>query len=851
MNSTTRIAWAKPWLYVAAVAAALVAGRAGATEFQFGSPLGEAPITGVLNTTITMGVGVRMESRSDDLVGKSNLDPSVCAPPYQSCQGLFREQTYPAEHLFAAPGMPSLNNDDGNLNYDKGDVFQAPGKVTQDLTLRYNDFGFFGRMLYFHDFVNADFEEYHPNRITRDNVDQVGRVGTTLPVPVLDQLTNIAGELLPGGLNATSFTGRFYGPGGVVRSKRSDHEAREETGGELQLMDAYFFGNVDILEREVTIKVGRMLANWGESTTLQINSVNSANPANANNFMRVGQQVEEVLTPIGMIDVSTTAFANLTVEGYYQLEWQPTVAPAAGSYFSDTDVGSNNSIDHINATFGASAEDPECIGRLLDNPLSGLTATCATIRRERDWKPRTSGQYGIKLDYYAENINSGTNFSFSYQNYHSRLPYVSLFSAYPSCMRREGNARGVDAIDIVSTILNCPNIPELAIGNARDGSSSALQLDTARFVLEYPEDIHLFGLSFNTSYGDYSFQGEVAYRPNKPMQIDTHDLAFASLGTQGAACGLHGVQCEGTSGPLSGLGAGGLGYGPNGGPAVYGSSDAVDANGDVYMIDTFNLIVGHATGAQRYFPNFVVPYRGGTVGENPPCYPEPGSDDEARHGLDGFEHPYYEYNRSSPCYIRGYERFDDYQINFGATRVMGATENWIGADQIVLLYEAGAEWVPGLPAYDELVLQGPGVNYGPTAGADGSGADGSRAACSTINNCSYGPDGLRFNPHQQDRSGYPDSLSWGYRIVGQMTYEQIVTGITLRPTIILSHDVQGTSPGPAGNFVAGRKIVNGLAEFRYHQALTLALGYTWFFGGSVYNTLADRDFAQAFVRYQF
>lgn len=75
--------------------------------------------------------------------------------------------------------------------------------------------------------------------------------------------------------------------------------------------------------------------------------------------------------------------------------------------------------------------------------------------------------------------------------------------------------------------------------------------------------------------------------------------------------------------------------------------------------------------------------------------------------------------------------------------------------------------------------------------------------------------------------------------------------ISLRPTVIWRHDVGGISPRPAGNFVRGRKEIDSILEIRYRASLSLNLGYTWFWGGGAYNTLRDRDFAQAFVKYQF
>ncbi|MBV8062822.1 MAG: DUF1302 family protein, partial [Nevskia sp.] len=112
-------------------------------------------------------------------------------------------------------------------------------------------------------------------------------------------------------------------------------------------------------------------------------------------------------------------------------------------------------------------------------------------------------------------------------------------------------------------------------------------------------------------------------------------------------------------------------------------------------------------------------------------------------------------------------------------------------------------------------------------------------------------DGLRFNPHQQDPAGYPKSFSWGYRLIGIFKYENVLPGIGLQPTVLYSQDVQGTAPGPGGNFVAGRKQVNTLIEARYQQALSFDIGYTWYWGGGTFNTLSDRDFAQFYLKYQF
>ncbi|MGH8445689.1 MAG: DUF1302 domain-containing protein [Solimonas sp.] len=828
---------------------------ASAPAFAIGFDLFDGDLTGTLNTTASFGAAMRMEQQSKDLVGKVNLDPDGCSRQFQTCQGLFRDQSYPATQLSRMPGQYSMRADDGNLNYDKHDFTQAVAKVTQDLSMNWREFGFFAKWLYFYDAVNNDFTEYHPNMITPQNVDQVGITGDPI---------------------ANRYFAHVYGPGGVVRNKRNDGETLRSIGTDFQMLDINFYGRVPIPgweDHELSFKIGRQTVNWGESTLLAINSINQANPVNANNLYRVGTQVEEVFTPVGMAFASIEPFSNATVEAFYQFEWQPLDAPPPGSYFSTNDLGTRNAGSTVNFSFGAAADDPyrafdgdtaNSRKGYLDNPLTLITPTTGTLLRQRDWDASDQGQWGAAFKYYAEGLGSGTEFGLYFMNYHSKLPYISFFSAPTSCSHNSkvvntvtffqacGNIPAVaDAMarqqllaDSTNLLLNRPGTlgdlgalsnPVAALqtlrglllgGDANGQLSDSAELDQPRVQFEYPENIHMFGASFNTTIGDYSIQGEVAYRPNLPLQVSIADLGFAALGPTLASCG------NSASGGCAGTSAG-YGWAEDGSRTYYGSSDFLDASGNNPYPDTINLLVGHLPGSARAYPSFIIPYRGGTVGENP------GTD---------YSKPL---NRKNPGYIRGYEEFEVYQFNLGFTRVLGATDNFIGADQIQLVGEFGATWIPGLPSLDQLQIDAPGVYLHASAGADGSGANGSQQACSTNTACNVGADGLRFNPHQADLDAFVDKFSWGYRIISIIKYESVLPGISLQPFLVWSQDVTGTSPGPAENFVEGRKSMVANFETRYKDFLSLTLGYTWFFGAGENNLLRDRDFAQAFVRVQF
>ncbi|MEQ1440157.1 DUF1302 family protein [Fontimonas sp. SYSU GA230001] len=855
MNRRTWAVWfAAGW-------ASLCAQPVQALTFELPAWSGQ-PFEGVLNTTLTAGAAWRMESRADDLVGKSNLDPDLCGREngrlrWQGCQGLFRDQVFTAERLVSAPGQFSMNGDDGNLNYDRHDLTQAPLKLTSDLTLGLGNFGLFVRGLYFHDFVNRRFTEFHPNEINSANALDVANVslpGTEVisdPADLLglpiDVLALIPGAALPVGTVPVGLVrvdskpcppqrnpddqpcGLVYSRGGPVQAKRRDRETLRQIGADFQLLDALFYGSFQLPgERELTVKLGRQLVSWGESTVLVFDSINQANPADANNLLRVGAQIEEVFTPVAMAFASATVLDSTTLEGFYQLEWQPSVAPAPGSFYSFADIGTNDAgRDVLTLGFGSLPDDPERLGYLIDNPLSGTTNTSIGFVRERDREPGWKGQYGIGLKYYAEWLNSGTEFGLFFMHYHSRLPFVSVFSVPEAC--------GKHATDTVSFTQACIDVPlyhALTAPNDPEGATdAAIDFDAIRVQLEYPRNIRMFGLSFNTTFGDFALQGEVAYRPDAPMQVDLEDLAFAAYGPSATNCHLPQTGCSG-SGIIPNAAKLPDGSNTLDSGQFYAASDfVVDASGTPGAFnDTFDLFYGHAAGAGRYFPSFIVPYRGGTLGLNPPN-----------------------------AYIRGWETFDSYQFNLGGTYLMGATE-WVSrllfADQVIWLFESGATWVPGLPALDELQLEAPGTYLHASAGADGSGAywtdaAAQRQACSTNIACSYGPDGIRFNPHQEDLDLYPDRLSWGYDMIAIISYESVLPGISLRPTILWKHDVKGTAPGLASNFVQGRMLADVNLEIRYKASLSLNLGYNLQAGGGRANLWRDRDTARAFIKYQF
>jgi hypothetical protein len=102
-------------------------------------------------------------------------------------------------------------------------------------------------------------------------------------------------------------------------------------------------------------------------------------------------------------------------------------------------------------------------------------------------------------------------------NYHSRTPNYSNHAG------RVLNVRALVQGGILpADVYAMPGMLE-TIGGI-DGAQGP-----AGYFFEYPEDIRLYGVSFQTNVAGMSLGGELSYRPNMPMQISTGDMSRTAL----------------------------------------------------------------------------------------------------------------------------------------------------------------------------------------------------------------------------------------------------------------------------------------------------------------------------------
>ncbi|TBU82094.1 DUF1302 domain-containing protein [Pseudomonas daroniae] len=433
--------------------------------------------------------------------------PLLVAVPVQAVEFSFADNeisgsldtTLSYGQLWRVQGQSKNNDDvnvnDGNRNFDTGLVSEVL-KITSDLEMNYQNYGFFVRGTAFYDMQIMD------RRNDFNSGDRPAQPSQNFP-------------------RDDSFT----------------RDTRHSAGRNAQILDAYVYGNWDVAERPLSARLGRQVFNWGEGVFYR-GGVNTSNPVDGARFRLPGSEIKEVLIPVEAVSFNIGLTDNLSMEAFYQFNWKETAIDPVGSYFSETDLfaeGGSTAYSRMPAlgspAFRGNYAGLSALGvgglqgnSYLDNNGYFKVATIGS-----DLNAKDDGQFGVAFRYIAEQLNS-TEFGFYFVNYHAKEPTVHA--------DLEGFT-GLD-LDAITNVASSSGFADYAsLVNAAGSGSVAAQtllglvngvatVDTANRVnarREYVEDIRMYGFSFNTTLGNASVFGELSYRPNLPIGIAaTNDL---------------------------------------------------------------------------------------------------------------------------------------------------------------------------------------------------------------------------------------------------------------------------------------------------------------------------------------
>lgn len=384
-------------LSLAVALAVPFSGQAVAAKFNW------AGFDGSFNSTLSVGASWRMEDQDNKYLSPGNTN---------------------------GEGKASVSTtDDGNLNYDKNDMYSLLVKGVHDLELTRDRWGAFTRVKYWYDQVQAD-------------------------------------ETVEHGHVANNY----------VRNEELDmgnfRDLAQDSG--FEVLDYYLFADLNIGSMPLDVRAGNMVLSWGESTFIQ-NGVNIINPFDVTALRKPGTEIKEALLPTGLVYGNLGVTGDLSIEAFYQYAWDRTILDECGTYWNTADI------------FGGGCDK---LTVSTNDPDAEQVATNFFMPRAPDEDPSDSGQWGVAARYFVESLNS-TEFGAYYVNYHSRTPILS----------------GVNPTE---------NFGQPFLFGANPF-----------YFFEYPEDIEVYALTMATNLGDWAVSGEISYRPDYPLQINTVDISQA------------------------------------------------------------------------------------------------------------------------------------------------------------------------------------------------------------------------------------------------------------------------------------------------------------------------------------
>ncbi len=473
--------------------------------FEFGN--GE--FEGSLDTTVSHGMTYRVEKRNDELTADAN-------------------------------------GNDGNLNYDRG-VVSNVSKFVTDLDISQDNYGLFVRTTGFLDFENDNGER--------------------------------------------------------ARTALSD-EAKELVGSNIEVLDAYVTAGYNYGDAAIDFRLGKHVLNWGESTFIPngINAINPFDVSKLR--LPGSELREALLpVGMASVTVEPNDTLSVTGFWQYDWE-ETRIDPVGSYFSSTDYVGpgANKAVittimeglrpgqptlwdqgygfgpltPAINADLTAYTITHPQSGAPIPYPLPNQPThdeNFASVPRGPDRTPEDGDQYGLAVRYFAEDLND-TEFGFYFINYHSRLPTVAARAPSRKVIQDAlGAASAVTGDGSATVAALTAHIQPQVVANAQravaaglitqdqlpgfiamqvgeqvfgqvSGIASSLAIDryssAGRYFLDYPEDLQLFGLSFNTVLGTsgWALQGEYSLRPDAPLQRAERSVITDGLAPIGIALAL-------------------------------------------------------------------------------------------------------------------------------------------------------------------------------------------------------------------------------------------------------------------------------------------------------------------------
>jgi hypothetical protein len=886
----------------ATTSAAALALASIAAAYEAKHDFGEVSL--VFDTTVSFGASIRTADRESQFLPEGNGGPvdlrtsGIIVPglnniPVPTLSGNSGRATYT---LNPDNYDGSVNTDDGRLNFDSGDLVGATFKANHDLLVTWQNYKLFARAVGFYDVVMMDDAAGHRSQLTEQALGDVGRnyelldlfLSADYTIDDLPVNIRVGKQVINWGESTFILNGNnVFNPIDVGAFRRPGSEIKEALipvnaiYGSVSLPDdisvaAYYALDWEPFELDPSstpfstadvVMLGSGIG--GNENRVSFLSGSPLSGARRNCTAAAGSGTRAVQTNGLLAGSGAAATAG-----------DPLVSTAGRLDCTDDDTFTGifaNTIDHlVPYQIGRNENVKLGLVRALGNQGYTLESGASVIEFDHVQEADDISNFGLSVRHYT-NWLGGIEFGAYFQNYHSRLPFISeVVQGAPSlgiivngdsaqatsgsigarqllpagCGYSTGTtlatagataagtigainaagfagdlanrpvldpqnlldpavnaslgAQGLGALSLTANaagsydhILNAMRLNcALAVfqstgalaGTFFGGATNGLQLvngaETLQanpnlgLVVEYPEDIEVFGLSFNTTLFGWGVQGDFTYRPEAPFQVDTDTLTIA-----------------------------GVWYGCTIQVASPGASTAI----------------GGPTGSLTFLrtPD--------GSGIQPQCLPNSGIGQV----------------------ISGVVHNEMYTAQIGTTATFAQSDEWIewtGADLGILVTEVGLVYVPGVED-SYLFVDGDPTTTTPQELANrvypvfaGTGCQGSEVPFGGLL-------GLDFKTAKQCR---PRDFSAGLVMLFRLEYNNAFdTGFVVSPQIAYSYDFEGTTPSPYGNYLEDRQAIGLSITGTLNNNFRVGVSYSDFFGGHINNKAKDQDFASISASYSF
>jgi len=246
------------------------------------------------------------------------------------------------------------------------------------------------------------------------------------------------------------------------------------------LDNLYATGRHRIAAMPLEWNLGYQKLDWG-NRFLVLGGLRDLNPIDFPALTRPGmlQREQETRIPVPQIFARLGVSAATSIEGFYQFGFERSAPSQCGTFYSGVDWYS----DGCNAvTVGAGSD-------------RAALASGSFLKRAGNVMPSEGGQFGAALTHTV--AAWATKFGVYATQFHSRTGYSGVIKS----LRTAG----------------APFVP---------GDPDGLN---PKYLTEFPADVRMFGLTFETRFAGGTAFGELTYRPNQPLQFNAADLLGAVL----------------------------------------------------------------------------------------------------------------------------------------------------------------------------------------------------------------------------------------------------------------------------------------------------------------------------------